>query len=154
RQAALAARSGDRAGRRCDRRRHRAGRAPRRGNPRRSRRRHPLARRVTRIAITRALPDAERTAERVTALGATPVIAPPLSLLPCGYDTNVEDAQALLFTSANGVRAFPDARRQSAKVVLTVGDATAEAARAAGFTTVRSADGDVEALALLARQAL
>lgn len=37
--------------------------------------------------------------------------------------------------------------------VLTVGDATACAARAAGFDEVRSADGDVEALARLIRAA-
>jgi uroporphyrinogen-III synthase len=102
-----------------------------------------------RVAITRASADAERTAERVRELGAEPILAPLLAIIPCGYDTNVEDAQALLFTSANGVRAFPDARRLHAKPVLTVGDATAEAARAAGFIDVRSADGDVSGLAAL-----
>jgi len=107
-----------------------------------------------RVAITRATPDAERSAERVRTLGAEPIIAPLLTIIPCAYDTNVEDAQALLFTSANGVRAFPDARRLHAKPVLTVGDATAEAARAAGFTDVRSADGDVTALEALARTTL
>jgi uroporphyrinogen-III synthase len=40
------------------------------------------------------------------------------------------------------------------KPVLTVGDATAQAARAAGFADVRSADGDVSALAALARRTL
>ncbi len=107
-----------------------------------------------RVAITRALPDAEQTAERVRALGAEPVLAPLLTIIACGYDTNVEGAQALLFTSANGVRAFPDARRLHAKPVLTVGDATAEAARAAGFTDVRSAYGDVAALAELVKATL
>ena len=63
-----------------------------------------------RVAITRALPDAERTAARLSALGVTPVLAPLLSIVPCGYDTNTEGAQALIFTSSNGVRAFPDVR--------------------------------------------
>lgn len=107
-----------------------------------------------RVAITRASPDAERTAKRVRAFGAEPVLAPLLTIIPCGYDTNVEDAQALIFTSANGVRAFPDARRLHAKPVLTVGDATAQAAREAGFTDVRSADGNVSALTALAKAAL
>jgi uroporphyrinogen-III synthase len=107
-----------------------------------------------RVAITRALPDAERTAERLRELGAEPILAPLLNVIPCAYDTNVEEAQALLFTSANGVRAFPDARRLHAKPVLTVGDATAEAARAAGFTNVRSADGEVSALVELAKENL
>lgn len=107
-----------------------------------------------RVAITRALGDANHTAERVRALGAEPILAPLLTIIPCGYDTNVEDAQALLFTSANGVRAFPDARRLHAKPILAVGDATAEAARAAGFTDVRSADGDVSSLAMLVKTTL
>jgi uroporphyrinogen-III synthase len=107
-----------------------------------------------RVAITRALPDAERTAERVRALGGDAVLSPLLQVIPCGYDTNVEGAQALLFTSANGIRAFPDARRAHAKLVLTVGDTTAEAARAAGFTNVRSANGDVTALADLTKATL
>jgi uroporphyrinogen-III synthase len=100
------------------------------------------------------MPDAERTAERVRAFGAEPVLAPLLTIVPCVYDTNVEGAQALLFTSSNGVRAFPDARRVHATPVLTVGDATAEAARAAGFSDVRSADGDASALAELAKATL
>jgi uroporphyrinogen-III synthase len=102
---------------------------------------------MKRIAVTRALPDAERTAARLRALGAEPVLAPLLTIVPCAYNTNVEGAQALLFTSANGVRAFPDVRGARNHIVLAVGDATADAARAAGFADVRSADGDVAALA-------
>jgi len=103
-----------------------------------------------RIAITRAQPDAEQTAANVTARGGEAIIAPLLQIIPMAYDTNVEGAQALIFTSAAGVRAFPDARRLHAMRVLTVGDATAAAARAAGFDDVRSADGDALALAQLA----
>lgn len=62
----------------------------------------------------------------------------------------------LVFTSANGVRAFIDlvlpARVGAAfpaLPVFTVGRATARAASGAGFATVRSADGDVAALAAL-----
>jgi uroporphyrinogen-III synthase len=102
-----------------------------------------------RVAITRAMPEAEITAQRVRELGAEPVIAPLLTIVPCGYDTNTEDAQAIIFTSINGVRAFPATREARARI-LAVGDATADAARAAGFLDVRSADGDVDALAALA----
>jgi uroporphyrinogen-III synthase len=105
---------------------------------------------MLRVAITRALPEAERTAERVRALGAEAVVAPLLTIVPCAYDTNTEGAQALLFTSSNGVRAFPDARGARARIVLAVGEATAEAARAAGFADVRSAEGDVASLEALA----
>lgn len=103
-----------------------------------------------RVAITRALPEAEDTAARLRARGVEPIVAPLLTIIPMAYDTNVEGAQALIFTSSAGVRAFPDTRAQSAKPVLAVGDATADAARAAGFTNVRSADGDAIALAALA----
>lgn len=107
-----------------------------------------------RVAITRALPDAERTADNVRAYGAEAILAPLLTIVPCGYDTSTEGAQALIFTSANGVRSFPDARGARERLVLAVGDATAEAARAAGFLDVRSADGDVAALAAMAKSAL
>ena len=55
---------------------------------------------------------------------------------------------ALAFTSRNGVDAFAALSGARALPVFAVGDATAEAARAAGFASVRSAGG---ALADLAR---
>lgn len=55
---------------------------------------------------------------------------------------------ALAFTSRNGVEAFVVLSDDRSLPVFTVGDATAEAARAAGFASVRSAAG---ALADLAR---
>jgi uroporphyrinogen-III synthase len=109
---------------------------------------------MLRVAITRAEPEASRTAARVRARGAEAIVAPLLTIVPCGYDTNTEGAQAIIFTSTNGVRAFPDARGARDRLVLTVGDATAEAAREAGFNDVRSADGDVNALVALAKREL
>lgn len=107
-----------------------------------------------RVAITRAAPDNAQTAERVRERGAEPVLAPLLTIVPCGYDTNTDDAQAIIFTSSNGVRAFPDVVGARDRIVLTVGDVTAQAAREAGFTDVRSADGDVESLTALAHTSL
>jgi uroporphyrinogen-III synthase len=109
---------------------------------------------VKRVAITRALPEAEATARRVRALGAEPIIAPLLTIVPCGYDTNIDGAQALIFTSINGVRAFPAIREAQDKIILAVGEATAAAARAAGHKHVRSADGDVVSLTALAKATL
>lgn len=61
---------------------------------------------------------------------------------------------ALAFTSRNGVAAFAALSDDRSRPVFTVGDATAAAARAAGFATVRSAGGAVEDLArLLAAEA-
>ncbi len=107
-----------------------------------------------RVAITRAAPEAAKTADRVRAMGAEAVLAPLLTIVACGYDTNTEGAQAILFTSSNGVRAFPDTRGARHRTVLAVGEVTAEAAREAGFTDVRAADGDVRSLAALAKAAL
>lgn len=109
---------------------------------------------MLRVAITRAKPEADRTAERVRARGAEAIVAPLITIVPCGYDTNTEGAQAILFTSSNGVRAFPDTRGAHDRIVLAVGDVTAAAAREAGFTDVRSADGDVRSLAALVKAEL
>lgn len=109
---------------------------------------------MLRVAITRAQPEADRTAARVRARGHEPIVGPLLTIVACGYDTNTSGAQAIIFTSTNGVRAFPDARGARERLVLTVGDATAAAAREAGFSDVRSADGDVAALVALARREL
>ncbi|MDB5472255.1 MAG: uroporphyrinogen synthase [Caulobacter sp.] len=85
-------------------------------------------------------------------MGWTPLVAPLLEAraLPDAA-LDLTGIAALAFTSAQGVRAFvalTDARLPT----FTVGEATAEAARAAGFGDVQSADGDVAALAeLLAR---
>src|SRR4051794_13058031 len=102
-----------------------------------------------RVAITRALPEAERSAEKLRTLGAEPVVAPLLEVKDRTFDANLSGVQALLFTSANGVRST--ARKITARDLpaLTVGDATARAARDAGFSDVRSAGGDVTALSSL-----
>ncbi len=105
-----------------------------------------------RVAITRTAREAETTAERVRAFGAEPIIAPLISITIRAFDTDITGAQALVFTSANGVAAFADATSARSANVLTVGDATAHAARQAGFKSVRSAAGDVEALGALITQ--
>ena len=109
---------------------------------------------IRRVWVTRAEPGAARTADRLTALGFTPIVAPLLTLapLPNALDAAPEpDAVAILaLTSPNGVEAFaPLIPRFRDHPVFAVGDATAEAARAAGFTDVRSASGDIHALARL-----
>ena len=109
---------------------------------------------IRRVWITRAQPGAARTAARLTALGFEPVVAPLLTIrpLPDALDAAPDFASvaALAFTSPNGVEAFaaltPDLRDRP---VFAVGDATAEAARDAGFIDARSAAGDIHALAAL-----
>ncbi|MDX2274104.1 MAG: uroporphyrinogen-III synthase [Hyphomonadaceae bacterium] len=109
---------------------------------------------MLRIAITRAQPEAEKTAARVKQSGAEPVLAPLLSIEPRQFDTNIADAQALLFTSSNGVHGFAGQTGARNVAVFAVGESTAAAARAAGFADVRSADGDVVALAKLVQASL
>ena len=106
-----------------------------------------------RIWVTRTQPEAGTTAERLRAMGHEPVAAPVLvsrripraAIDPAGID--LADIEALAFTSAAGVRAFADLSPARDLAVFAVGAATAEAARAAGFGAVRTAGGDVQALA-------
>lgn len=101
-----------------------------------------------RIWITRTQPGADATAERVRALGHEAVVAPLLAVRRIPEpEIDLKGVGALAFTSANGVRAFADVCGERDLRVFAVGAATAQAARAAGFRTVLSADGDVEALA-------
>ena len=111
---------------------------------------------IRRVWITRAQPGAARTAARLTALGFEPVVAPLLAIrpLPDALDAAPDFATiaALAFTSPNGVEAFAalvPAPQLRDRPVFAVGDATAEAARDAGFKDARSAAGDIHALAAL-----
>lgn len=104
-----------------------------------------------RVLITRAAPEADATAARVTALGHEPVLSPVLEIEPIEFDLGAMDVQALAFTSAAGVRAFAAAQAFRAWPVLAVGEATAEAARAEGFADVRIGAGAGDGIAALAR---
>ena len=48
------------------------------------------ARTGPRVAITRALPEAERTAEKLRARGAEPIVAPLLEVAPRAFATNLD----------------------------------------------------------------
>jgi uroporphyrinogen-III synthase len=102
-----------------------------------------------RIWVTRAEPGASRTASRLRALGHEPLTVPVLAVQALTPRFDLGDVGALAFTSGNGVRAFADLSAGRALPVFAVGEATAQAARAAGFANVLSADGDVAALAAL-----
>jgi len=104
----------------------------------------------TRVWITRAEPGAARTAARLRDMGFEPIVAPLLTienLTPPVPD--LAPFAALAFTSINGVSAFAALTPHRDLPVFAVGDATAQAAHDAGFTNVRSASGDLHALARL-----
>lgn len=106
------------------------------------------ARRGRQVWITRARPGADATAGRVRALGHEPFVAPLLQVRRLAHVTpDVSDVAALAFTSANAVRAFAQGCGRRDLPVYAVGRATTQAAHEAGFASVLSADGDVEALA-------
>ncbi|WP_339914126.1 uroporphyrinogen-III synthase [uncultured Brevundimonas sp.] len=96
-----------------------------------------------RVWITRAQPGADRTATNLTILGFQPIVAPLLRIEPLAIDPDLSGITALAFTSGNAVTAFAALTSRRDWPAFTVGDATADIARAAGFADVRSANGAV-----------
>lgn len=98
--------------------------------------------------VTRAEPGAAATAQRLKAMGLTPVVAPLLEVRALdAAPIDLAEVCAIAFTSANAVAAFAERCPRRDLRVFAVGDATAEAARARRFERVLSAQGDVKALA-------
>jgi uroporphyrinogen-III synthase len=105
-----------------------------------------------RVLVTRPEPDAKRTADRLRTLGHDPVIAPLLVIASHAPPADLPDPAALVLTSRNAVTAlsrWPQASHWRDRPVFVTGRGTGEAACSAGFTDVRSADGDANDLAAL-----
>lgn len=87
-------------------------------------------------------------------MGWEPVVQPLLAIRPLSpILPGLEGFDALAFTSRNGVSAFAALTSQRDLRAFAVGEATAQAAREAGFSDVQSADGAVDDLvALIAQQ--
>ena len=104
-----------------------------------------------RVLVTRPREDAAPLAAALAAEGHETLIQPLLRIEPADPPPALDFAgvQALLFTSANGVRALAALTDRRDLPVFAVGDASAEEARRAGFAAVESAAGDVEDLARL-----
>jgi len=106
-----------------------------------------------RILVTRPAPDNALTAQKLRAMGHEPVLLPLTELAVTDEPLPARaEVTALALTSANAVRALA-ARGELADLmalpVFTVGDRTAEAARAAGFGRVESAAGTLDDLVAL-----
>ncbi len=95
------------------------------------------------MLITRPAAEAAATAARVRALGWEPVVAPMLRVRVATI--RAVSAEAVLVTSGNALAALAPGPR----LLLAVGDVTAERARAAGFSQVLSAGGDAADLVRL-----
>lgn len=107
-----------------------------------------------RVLVTRPEPEASRTAGALAGRGHEAVVAPLFAATPVAAEIDGPFA-ALAVTSPRTIAMMP-AGRLDALVALpafAVGDRTAEALAAAGFTDVRSAAGDLHALAALVNAA-
>lgn len=106
------------------------------------------------VLVTRAEGDAEILAAQLAERGHQSVIESLMTIrfradAGPGLAPFLQGVQAALFTSANGVRAFAATTSRRDFGAFAVGDATAAAAKAAGFAEVVSAGGAVEDLAKL-----
>jgi uroporphyrinogen-III synthase len=103
---------------------------------------------MRRLVILRPDPGASASAERARAMGLEPVTMPLFQVEP--LDWEVPDAgsfDALLLTSANAVRHGGQALRSLRQLpVHAVGEATAAAAREAGFDIASTGDAGAERL--------
>lgn len=103
-----------------------------------------------RLLVTRPLDDGLALAGRLGQLGHEALVEPLLSIAPdLAAALPLAGATALLFTSANGVRAFALRSQERGLAVFAVGAATARAAREVGFADIACADGDAAALEAL-----
>lgn len=108
-----------------------------------------------RVLVTRPTEDAQRLIDVLAARGIDGMATPLLAITyGDGPALDLTGVQAVVFTSANGVRAFARRAIDRTLPALCVGDATRTEAQTAGFASVKSADGDVDTLATLIKAEL
>lgn len=95
-----------------------------------------------RIWVTRTVPDAGGTAHRLEQMGHRVITEPVLEVRGVAHVPG-PPPQAIVFSSANGVRNHQPDAAQLHLPVFAVGDRTARAAREAGYRTIFSARGNV-----------
>jgi uroporphyrinogen-III synthase len=101
-----------------------------------------------RILVTRPLEDGQEIAARLAERGHQAVLAPLLTpRFDDGPELELGDVQAVLATSANGIRALVRRTPRRDLSIFAVGPQTTEEALKNGFTEVKNADGDAKALA-------
>jgi uroporphyrinogen-III synthase len=102
------------------------------------------------VLVTRPHPDDEATASALHDLGFDVLRAPMLRFEPVPFVDDEDGAYgAVIVTSANALRAIASQLADSRLLKLplfAVGEHTAKAARAAGFSDVITANGDASAL--------
>jgi uroporphyrinogen-III synthase len=104
-----------------------------------------------RVLVTRPLEDSCDTADKLAALGHAAIIAPLLEIrFRAGGEISLDGVQAILITSANGLRALAQRTVRRDVPLFAVGRQSAQEARDAGFSDVRNAEGGSAALATAA----
>jgi len=105
--------------------------------------------------ITRPRDEAEALAALLAERGIEAIVEPMIDIVERkAVLPDLAGVQAILCTSANGVRALARASDERGVPVFAVGEATAREACATGFRAVESAGGNVDDLARLVRQRL
>lgn len=99
-----------------------------------------------RVLVTRPRFDAARTAEALGRLGCRTLIDSVIEIEPVAAAIAPARYDAIVFTSANGVRASQQLADFKQLPVFAVGTRTAEVARECGFENVGVAAGEVNAL--------
>jgi uroporphyrinogen-III synthase len=108
-------------------------------------------RRGPRALVTRPREEAQDLAVALAERGISVLVEPLMQVhFRASAAPDLEGVQAVLCTSANGVRALARVTDERRLPLLAVGDATAARARAEGFTGVASAGGAVADLVDLA----
>jgi len=108
-----------------------------------------------RALVTRPRDDAAELARELAARGFEVMIEPMFEIVTrTDIPVALDGVQAILATSANGVRALAANTARRDVSLWAVGEATATAARRAGFTRIETAAGDAMALAELAASRL
>ena len=108
-----------------------------------------------RALVTRPRAEAAALADALAARGIAAVIEPLVEIRDRDVPApDLAGVQAVLCTSANGVRALARLSGERGVPILAVGEASAARARAAGFTRVESAGGAIADLVRLARARL
>lgn len=108
-----------------------------------------------RALVTRPREEAATLAASLAARGVDALIEPLIKVEFCAAATpDLAGVQAVLCTSANGVRTFARASAERRLPLFAVGNATAARARSEGFISVASAGGDAADLVRLATDRL
>src|SRR5260370_5379958 len=112
-------------------------------------------RRGMRALVTRPRAEAEGLAAALAARGIAALVEPLLEIYYRDAPSpDLAEVQAILCTSANGVRALSRLTAERSLPLFAVGEASAARAREDGFTQVESAGGTVDDLIRLAGERL